>query len=146
MKHLKIQFGIPEHGWLPVELTHKEYTLKMDVSDIPVDPIHLLISALLKVIEGRSSEVWWNLEPKGYYFTFQPKGNDDYSIKIESAENTRGVESRSTLFSTSGNLENLLTPFWRALRKFESQGYTEPHWPDFPETEMSQLTKVIKID
>lgn len=140
---MKIKFGEPEHGWLPVSLVTKDYSLDMDVSDVPVDPVHLLVMALSKAISGLEGEVWWHLEPHGYYFTFGSK-QKEYSLRIESAHVSTDKESRTLDLSELGSFEDVILPFWRALRELESHGYSTPAWPDFPKTEMARLTELIE--
>jgi len=43
-----------------------------------------LISSLRSVINGIKAEVWWHLEPQGYYFEFE-KVSEEYKISISSA-------------------------------------------------------------
>jgi hypothetical protein len=143
MSDMKIKFGEPEHGWLPVSLVAEDYTLDMDVSDVPVDPLGLLVSSLSKAVSGIEGEVWWHLEPDGFYFTFG-RTEDDYCLRIESAHVAPERETRTSEFELSGSLEDIILPFWRALREFESHGYSEPAWPDFPKAEMTRLTELIE--
>ena len=143
MSAVKIKFGMPEHGWLPVNLEVRDYTLNINASDVPVDPLGLLIIALSKALLGVEGEVWWNLEPNGYYFSFGPKA-EKYFLKIESVNVSREKETRSVEFEMSGKFEDTVLPFWRALREFESQRYSEPAWPEFPKPEMNKLTELIK--
>ena len=143
MSDIKINFGKPEYGWLPVTLVTKDYNLDMDVSDVPVDPVQLLIDALSKALSGVDGEVWWHLEPNGYYFTFGLKEND-YCLTIDSAHVSFEKEIRYSEFTMSGSLEDIILPFWRALREFESHGYSDPAWPDFPKSEMIRLTELIE--
>jgi hypothetical protein len=70
---LKCKFGEPHYGWLPVKLTAGDYTLEMDVSDVPVDPIYILILSLHRALNGLESEIWWHLEPVSYYFILSQK-------------------------------------------------------------------------
>jgi hypothetical protein len=85
-ENLNIEFGQPEHGWLPVSLRHGDFELEFEASDVPINPIDQLISGLIQITKGISTEVWWHLEPGGYYFDFDNNG-DQFNLRISYAEN-----------------------------------------------------------
>ena len=63
MLEVKIDKPEPEHGWLPITIKYGKENIEIDVSDIPIEPIRLLIDALLDISNGRSKTIVWFLEP-----------------------------------------------------------------------------------
>jgi hypothetical protein len=61
-ENFKIKFGQPKHGWLPVDLNHNDFELQFTASRVLVNPVDELISAILQITKGISTEIWWNLE------------------------------------------------------------------------------------
>lgn len=142
---LKCRFGEPEHGWLPVELLLDEQVLKLDVSDVPADPIYCLILGLDRTINGSQDEVFLHLEPDGYYLCFQSLAEHRFSFRLERAESrVNQPQSRTVIFENTGNKRETIFPFWRAIKEFASHSYTEPAWPAVDNAALSKLTKSIK--
>jgi len=54
---LKCKLGIPQHGWLHVLVTIDKFRLEMDVSDVPVNPIDILMSSLSRALHKFESEL-----------------------------------------------------------------------------------------
>jgi len=139
---IKVEFGNPYHGWLPVSLAAGQFELEIEASNVPANPIYLLVDALQKALVGLESAVWWHLEPSGYYFNFIPLGNEECTLKITY---TNGVapEKVKNVFEMQGSFKQILLPFWRAVRKFDSHGYSEHHWPETPTDDLYKLTTLI---
>ena len=140
---LKVEFGQPEHGWLPVDIQIGNFQLKFETSDVPINPIEQLISAIREITKGNNAEVWWHLEPAGYYFDFD-KLDSTYKLTIlfEKADKT----DKEIIFQTEGSYEVLILPFFKAIKKFVSLAYDEPHWPKTAEIEIKQLTDLVKAN
>ena len=49
---LKISFGQAHHGWLPTTLTYGDFKLEVDISDVPIDPMEQLCTALIQLLKG----------------------------------------------------------------------------------------------
>jgi len=141
---LKCKFGKPHHGWLPVKLTAGDYNLEMDVSDVPVDPIYILISSLHRALNGLESEVWWHLEPASYYFYFEPEENGEVKFLIAFAEENVTRNHREIVFETAGSQAEIIFPFWRAIKEFASHSYEGPDWPPVDHAELEKLTALVK--
>ena len=141
MSDLKLNFQKPEHGWVPVKLEYKEKVIEFDGSDVPNNPIQGLIDALLKIIRGDSSEVWWNLEPDGYFFTFE-RNNENIIFRVFFAENSEEYNRREVL-CVEGEINKIVLPMWRGLKKFLSYSAVEPHWPEVSSTEVINLNGLI---
>lgn len=141
---IKCKFGVPHHGWLPVKVTVGDFYLEMEASDVPVNPINILISSLTRTLSGFESEVWWHLEPASYYFSFASEGEDNYKFTISFADVDSVSSKRQHIFETSGNKNEIILPFWRAVKEFASHSYLEPHWPETYEGWIDQLTTMVK--
>lgn len=137
--NLKIEFGHPEHGWLPVYIRQGEFSLEFIASDVPLNPIEQLISLLRLLQRGISGEIWWHLEPAGYYFSFD-KQDKLYQFSISFAENESAT--KDLIFETEGSFGNIILPFYRALKKFFTQSFDELHWP---RTEQVEIEKIINF-
>jgi hypothetical protein len=138
---LKIEFGQPEHGWLPVDMRHGDFELNFEASDVPINPIDQLISGIRQITKGISTEVWWHLEPAGYYFDFDIKG-DEYNLRISFAKNDRA--DKELVYETQGKFEDIIMPFYRSIKSFFTQTIEEPHWPKTDEREIKALTNIVK--
>ncbi len=120
---LKIEFETPEHGWMPVKIIYGDVEEHFDVSDVPVDPISQLEDALDSAITGGGGEVWWHLEPAGYYLNLHAE-RGSYRMKLEYSVNSM-KESRELVFEFLGSIEETLIPLWRSLRKLQSYNWSE---------------------
>jgi hypothetical protein len=138
---LKIEFGQPEHGWLPVDFKHGEFELHFEASDVPVNPMDQLISGIRQIIQGIKMQVWWHLEPGGYYFDFEKEG-ENYKLRILFSDTS--TTDRELIFETQGNYDNIIMPFYRSIRNFFTRIIEEPHWPKTEEIEIKKLTELVK--
>jgi len=134
---MKFEIGKPEHGWVSIMLVHNETEILFESSDVPNNPISELITAIELTLSGRNASVWWHLEPAGYYFNFKTEGSE-LKFEILYSLNSNEPEAQSVLV-VRGGLHELLIPFWRALRKFETYNHEELHWPS---TDFSSLAEL----
>lgn len=142
---LKCKFGQPEHGWLPVELSLDGKILNLDVSDILADPINCLIVGLDRTITGSQDEIFFHLEPDGYFLCFQCLAKNYFRFRLERSENSVGRPPRRTvIFESAGNKQQIIVPFWRAIKEFASHCYVEPAWSTVDNEALSKLTKLVK--
>ena len=129
VRKLNIKFDMqkPEHGWMRCVLSFQDETIEFDASDVPCNPLDGLVESLWKCSRGENSEVWWHLEPAGYYFLFVPQESCvDFAVAYseDSSKKRRRIIQQATL-----PLDQLLIMFWRSVKKVESFGLGEPHWP-----------------
>ncbi|OUS29204.1 hypothetical protein A9Q99_08805 [Gammaproteobacteria bacterium 45_16_T64] len=120
---IKITFDEPTNGWLPVTIRYQDCEEVFFASDIPVDPVMRLEEVLDSAITGFGGEVWWHLEPSGYYLSViadktQCHVRLDYSIDSKAT-------TREIVFDFYGSFDEVIIPIWRALRKLQSQGYDQ---------------------
>ncbi|MFD2717489.1 hypothetical protein ACFST9_02110 [Hymenobacter monticola] len=137
---VQLTFGRPAHGWLPVDFQAEDYHLQLDVSDVPVNPLDELCSALINVAHGDSAEVNWHLEPAWYQFYFEPKA-DLITLTIL-ASKRYGLKSEME-FSVTGTFESLVKPIYKALKSFVTTDYGN-NWPAVDFVRIKKLTEVIK--
>jgi len=138
---LKIEFGQPEHGWLPVYLRHGDFDLQFEASDVPVNPIGQLISGIRQITHGIGTEVWWHLEPASYYFNFD-KRNDEYLLTLlfSKTDDT----DKQMVYETNGKYDDIIMPFYRAIKNFSTREIEKIHWPKLEEDEINKLTTIVK--
>jgi hypothetical protein len=138
---LKIDFGTPEHGWLPVKIAFNEFRLAFEASDVPANPMNQLISSLRSVIKGIETEVWLHLEPEGYYLKLE-KFSNDYTLTISFAKSEDS--DRETIFKVNGSYDSLIMPIYRAIKKLAAQKYDPQDWATIDKTELEKLTGLVK--
>ncbi|RNI28184.1 hypothetical protein EFA69_19120 [Rufibacter immobilis] len=141
IEKLKMELGAPEYGWLPVKLTFGDFDLQFKASDVPANPIDQLITSLRNVIKGINTEVWWHLEPEGYYFEFE-RISDKYRFKIsfEDSDNTQ----RKEFFELDGDFKSVILPIYRAIVKFIAQPHNPYNWPQTNKLEAEELVGLVK--
>ena len=140
-KKVQIEFGLPEHGWLPVDLRHGDFELNFVTSDVPVNPIDQLISGIRQITKGIKAEVWWHLEPEEYYFDFDMKGAE-YNLRIFFVKNERA--EKELIYETQGEYEDIVMPFYRPIKNFLTRTIEEPHWPKTDRNEIEKLTETVR--
>jgi hypothetical protein len=136
---LNIVFEAPEHGWMPVKIIYQDIEEYFDVSDVPIDPIDQLMQVLDSAITGGGGEVWWHLEPAGYYLNLHAE-HRKFRVKLEYSVNSM-KPTRETVFEYTGNFQETIIPIWRSLRKLQSYKWTEFTVPD---KAMDSITKQVK--
>ena len=141
---VKCKFGVPHHGWLPVKITIGDFTLEFEASDVPANPVDLLTASLLRSLHGLESEVWWHLEPASCYFTFTPIQAEQYLFSISYADSHSDAEVRHEKYRMSGGRDEVIVPFWRAIKEFMSHSYLSSDWPLTYDLELEKLTSAIK--
>lgn len=104
---------------------------------MPVDPLSLLVEALITSLSGYSREVWWHLEPAGYYMTIG-RSKDKFEILLEYSFDSK-AQTKERIFSATGNGQEIILPIWRALSEFYSHEYSEPEWPSSNGKDMKKL-------
>ncbi|MEM7343942.1 MAG: hypothetical protein AAF485_06840 [Chloroflexota bacterium] len=139
---LMFKFGEPHHGWLPVRIEAANQVYEFEASDVPSDPLERLIDALRAALNGYEREIWWHLEPDGYYLNIASI-SDEYEVSLYFAENSK-ISSKIHLFTYQASFSKAILPIWRALRSFYAYDYEEPHWPNEPDVEIRRLTQQIR--
>ena len=140
---IAIEFGIPEHGWLPTNLTHKDFEIELEISDVPLDPIVQLCDALIEINKGirEPSRVIWHLEPYCYYLQLRKLDSGFKATILESDEFDSPTEIATEIY---GTYKEIILPLYRALKKFWSKSFKPPHWDELDPKRIEELTKLIK--
>ena len=124
---IHISYEPPLHGWLTMTILVNEEIVKIDASDVPNNPVEDLLAALDLAATGVPSSVWWHLEPDGYFMYFTPHGKD-VQFKLVFATESEPARGREVV-EARGNAVQVLLPFWRFVREFQSRDFQQPHWP-----------------
>ncbi|MFD1188466.1 hypothetical protein [Pontibacter rugosus] len=93
------------------------------------------------MIKGIEAEVWWHLEPEGYYFEFE-KFSYDYTLNISLAKSENS--DRKMVLKIKGSYESLILPIYGAIKKFTDQQQDSQNWPLTDKTELGKLTELVK--
>jgi len=138
---LKIEFGQPLNGWLPVDFRHGDFELQFTTSNIPNNPIDQLISSIRQITKGIASSFWCHQEPEGYFFDFIKVGNE-YKVSIYFAK--RETADKVLIYKIQGSYEEIVMPFYRSIKNFSTITIEELHWVKTNEKEIELLTKIVK--
>jgi hypothetical protein len=125
----EILFGVPDAGWLPVQMRLGESVTEFSASNVLNDPIRDLVIACDGIAEGRACEVKWWLEPSAYILLFQP-GHGAVSVSLQFGDFIREAGRRevaSTLVPPSVLLECLKA----SLVQFSALRPRPPAWSAF---------------
>lgn len=129
------------NGWLPVTVSTLDFTFEFNASDVPSNPVELLGYALIQLLKGIHSEVSWHLEPNHYLFRFDFT-ETEYQLTIEYQDYRQ--QSKELLHDIRGDFNQLILPFYRAIKSFLSHEYKEPHWPELDQPLVNRLNALIK--
>ena len=133
MARIRITYEDPTHGWLPIRLIADGHVIDIDSSDVPNNPVQDLVGTLDTVLRNSTAKVFWPLEPGGYLFLFSPE-SDRVHFSVTFAETDES--HRQDIVSIIGSRNEILLPFWRFVRNFQSRNYEKPHWPVIDGTHM----------
>ena len=140
---IKLEFGVPLHGWLPTRFSFEGFVLDLEISDVPLDPMVQLCNALIQINKGiRNPErIIWHLEPFIYYFQLEKYGEVYKAIISESDDFEGPARLTKTIV---GNFESIVLPLFRALKRFWSYSYQSPHWEELDAERIEVLTDLMK--
>lgn len=140
---LHIEFGTPEHGWLPTMFQYQDYKLELEISDVPVDPMIQLCNALIGINKGinEPTRIIWHLEPYCYYLQLKVENGRYMAIIYESDDFDSPAQLTKEI---TGSYEEIVLPLFRGLKKFRSHSYKEPHWDELDAKRIDELTELIK--
>ena len=139
---LNVRFGDVSYGWLPITFGIAGKDILAAVSDVPADPLGLLVSLARFLLSSElgSSSIEFNLEPECCTLT-AVKTDDDY-IDVRLVQPDCDIsQSRLPCVATASQI-------WRALRGVESAvcaAIDDDQWRwDFPATQMDMLSIEIE--
>ena len=123
-----IFFGIPKHGWLPIDFHYKDFHLDFDASDVLNDPVEELYNAVTKLTDNERRRVAWWLEPAAYFFDFERSGQNIILSIIETEDLHNESSDKTLLIKIIGDDREIIEPFRIALRNFSLHTYEENRW------------------
>lgn len=124
---LTLKFGIPSHGWLPVDLKAGSLHLNFHASDVLNNPLDELYISIKRLLEHKTGEVTWWLEPYTYFFYFERTGTKDFRLTISEARHIDKEKQQVEAFE--GTYKELIAPMRKALLDFCELEYDERQWP-----------------
>jgi hypothetical protein len=137
---LTIQFGIPSHGWLPVDFKAGSLILDFHASDVLNDPLDELYASIQRLLDHKTGEVTWWMEPHTYYFYFERTGVKDFRLTISEAKDIEGKKEQMASFD--GTYKELIAPMRKALLQFCDYVYDERQWPfSYKKEDVDKLPK-----
>lgn len=145
MSKLRLTFGTPSHGWLPVSLETPGGEQREQVSDVGWLVFHDLVAALARLASGsKHEEVQWALEPGSWTWTFRARGSKVVFSAQHPSQGTVEVRlpRRELLREMRRSLEALgADPVWA------EEGALEKVWSDpFPHAELTRLGATLPVD
>lgn len=147
-ERFKIQFDGPEHGWMTVQLKHRNQQYTFAPSHVPYDSIQELTDGLGNLLSGYTQvKTRWNDEPIEHEFVFVTTGHQ-LSFQVLQLNETRAGKQPEKVFATEGTIYEIIRPFWVALRDLETRYPAEEYqrrWREpFPAHEMRHFTEQLK--
>ena len=108
-----------------------------------IDAAHLLRTSKATI----DRKVIFNTEPVEYEFVFS-KAEDIVTLSVSVYKDDRRTESHEEAFSLKGSYDEICMPFWRGLRRLQSEFEPEEldeawHRP-FPSEDLDKLTNILK--
>lgn len=139
---MQVAFGVPEHGWIQVEVGAAGDSRSAFVSDVPVDTLAELVGALHRIAAGSSREqIEWSLEPATWRWDFHAVG-DTLELRVDGPNG-------DPLALRAPRVEGLLA-LTRALTRLESAAAwnrddaTELVWSwAFPSDGLAKLREIV---
>lgn len=126
---ISIIFGVPSHGWLPVNFSYNEFDLNFGASDVLNDPIEELYNAITKLQDRESRQITWWVEPEAYLFEIEKNGENLTLEIIETEDLHKQSAAKKSLLKITVEEEQIIIPFRKALKLFCSQTYENNNWP-----------------
>lgn len=135
-----MNFGNPEHGWLPIEFKYAEFELNFDASDVPKIPTDLLCECLVSILKGLETKMYWFLEPGHYLFEFVPNGE---GIDLLISASNDSIIKQKEVYKISGSYDSIILPMYRTLKKFNTIEFNELDWEKIDRIKLDELTELI---
>jgi hypothetical protein len=125
---LYVRFGIPKHGWLPVDISYEDFHLDLEASDGINDPTEELYNVIMALPGTTPKEVTWWMEPGAYFFLFVRK-RDAITLTISETDDLHDQQAERRIIHTfDGDSKQIIEPFRKALVQFYSQEFKKGLW------------------
>ena len=113
MNAVKIEFGVPNKGWLELTISNRSQCIILNISDVPCDSISELAEAVINLQFGsKTEEVEFSLEPDFALWRFI-SFEDELQIHVFS----NAIRDRPVIFKD--NRKKLLNRIYQALKDLE---------------------------
>ena len=138
MRKLRVVFGSPPAGWLPLVLGSDDREFKATVSFTPNDFVEELIAAAASVesIQGAFRAVGFE-EPCRLVVELTRNGAD---VLLS----VRRPSEQEAAFTFSGSCASVVLPIWRALRCLQSDPQLSAWGRPFPTERMAALSMAVE--
>ncbi len=137
---LTITFGVPHHGWLPVEFKAASLSLQFEASAVLNEPLEELYAAIIRLLDHKTGPVTWWLEPYTYFFYFERTGPKDFRLTVSEAEHLD--REKDQMLVLEGTYKELIAPIRKALLAFCDLDYEKKHWPvSFTKADIEKIPK-----
>ncbi len=145
---MRVVFGEPEAGWLPVSISCDTGNLSFDASDIYPSLEMLITSLHALLLANEARTMIWNLEPAEYEFQFARNAENITLIVWEYADSRRSQSDGNLRLTTVCSYAQAALPFWRAIRGLQGR-YNESEWQgrwsrEFPVQSLEQWTLSLR--
>lgn len=135
---------MPRHGWLPVRFTTGSVDLQFAASNVLNDPLAELYNSIKRLLNNKTGEVTWWLEPYTYFFYFERIGPNDFRLTISEASDMD--DEREQLAVLNGSYKQLIAPMRKALLEFCDFEYEKTHWPfSYTRTDIETIPKRLEV-
>jgi hypothetical protein len=144
----KVYFGELIKNNLPIKLKTTDQEISFIASNIPYNSLSELVYALIAILTYKqlTVNVRWSTEPIEYEFCFSVKNKDASLVINEYPDSRRKQGTEKIKFSISGSPIDIVLPFWRTLRDFQSHPNELSSWIRFfPAEQMKRLSETIKL-
>jgi hypothetical protein len=139
---MRVVFGEPDAGWLPVSIFCDAGNLSFDASHIYPSLETLITSLHALLVANETRSVIWNTEPTEYEFQFA-RNTESITLAVWEYADIRRTQSDGDLLLTEvASYRQIALPFWRALRGLQGQ-YNAAEWRwrrEFPVKSLEQWT------
>ena len=140
---IRLNFDQPTNGWTQMILEYEDFKLIETISNVPNDPIAELRVGLKNIIgNGKYANASIHLEPCWYYFDLKKENLDSFTLNIYFSKSD--TKPKDFVKSISGNKNEILMPFYRALCKFYSYKFDNNHWQNIDPIKLKELKGLFK--
>jgi len=118
---LRMDFGEVFQGWLPVKISCNNVVESFIASNVPFNPVIMLVDSLYSALCGFGGETWWHTKPAGYYLLIEQK-DKKYRLILDFSMDSSDY-NRENIFDIIGNKQEIIVPIWRSIRNLQSKRY-----------------------
>ena len=144
-ERLRVQFGEPRAGWLPVELRAGDTHFAEVFSWTPYDSPGELVTWSLGLCAGApTGAVRWNTEPTVYLFEASPLDGDRVRFDVVRLDPGPHETRRTVVFSVEESAVTIARTFWRALRRLETWADVATRFRGLPSSDIARLGQRLR--